>query len=1087
MEELNVRKRKLTSDSTEAEQSLPKVMRRMHDKLEIRDISRLEGIDKKEAALKLVQKRRRSATMDGDGKLKVAQSNLPWAPNQTQLKFPKESFSCLSKDDHKRYVAIVSNDLTSKPQFRFEHNKLEIQALDERLQGERGRFENLAFGSVKNWNKLPFNHQQSGARELLMKMESAKIEAVLGDLAFREIIDEMDWPRVCPNVDSSQKYRPVVEEVLQEGQWLRVLIPDVRRLCRYETSSNVIKERIREEPADKTIINNDEKMIQWALDRGIPYLMDGSTLRQLMSNRWPHRNQSFAHRVTVTRRVHAGSIQRLCVISKPVLASPLDILHVNRQFSKWSMKATIRDKFAPNSSKLKTSKKLQPHPNVTTIVPTTEPQPMEPEPTQNLVIQKNEPMDEIEVSNSITSQPSSSTSSQQPDLLGSILDSMESSIGHSVESDKSSTASVFASSLSEIKQENEPGFNREKRYMVMNFDQEGDHKILVRTRNHGVDQHGIQLCINIKNEFLPEIGSDKMFTEEELWNLITFLLKNPAAQEQCVLYIHPKNMHCIQMKRTSGNSYLSRCSEEAKNLLYSRTQRMCALMDTLEKLDVGEYLLYPQGSTMKILKQDIKSDIKEEEKDSMDQAEPVDQSIGDEQVFNKATLESQCVRAKPQLVNDVGRVWNGLNPHLPLAIMPKRKNENAEADGCEDGPAVKYAPIFTPKASMQGTWKIVPNELYIFTTEGIEHREKIAGFDMDGTLIKTKSGNVFGKNSDDWQLWDSAAVISELTKAHKSGFKLCIFTNQKGIQLGSVKPNEFKMKIQAICSRIGLPIQVFVSPGTANYRKPYAGMWERLEKLENGGVSVDRSRSIYVGDAAGRIRTTSRNKPDHSSADRLFALNVNVEFQTPEQYFLKKMDEEPYKLPDFNPSSIIEGGHSLFNPENTQIPPKDKSQEVIVLVGSPASGKSTLAASLAKKHKNYAIVNQDELKTWQACVKSTKQHLDDGRSVIVDNTNRDAETRHRYVELAKSLSIPCRCFVIQSTQNQSAHINTFRHIVNSDEQHKKVSDNVIRMFYGAYKPPTSNEGFDEIVKVNFVPNFADENHKRIFLMHLLEK
>lgn len=26
-------------------------------------------------------------------------------------------------------------------------------------------------------------------------------------------------------------------------------------------------------------------------------------------------------------------------------------------------------------------------------------------------------------------------------------------------------------------------------------------------------------------------------------------------------------------------------------------------------------------------------------------------------------------------------------------IMPKRKNENAEADGCEDGPAVKYGKL----------------------------------------------------------------------------------------------------------------------------------------------------------------------------------------------------------------------------------------------------------------------------------------------------------------------------------------------------------------------------------------------------------
>lgn len=71
------------------------------------------------------------------------------------------------------------------------------------------------------------------------------------------------------------------------------------------------------------------------------------------------------------------------------------------------MKATIRDKFAPNSSKLKTSKKLQPHPkdeHVTTTAPKVEPQPMEPEPTHHLVIPKNEPMEGNEMSNNVTSQ-----------------------------------------------------------------------------------------------------------------------------------------------------------------------------------------------------------------------------------------------------------------------------------------------------------------------------------------------------------------------------------------------------------------------------------------------------------------------------------------------------------------------------------------------------------------------------------------------------------------------------------------------------------------------------------------------------------
>lgn len=38
----------------------------------------------------------------------------------------------------------------------------------------------------------------------------------------------------------------------------------------------------------------------------------------------------------------------------------------------------------------------------------------------------------------------------------------------------------------------------------------------------------------------------------------------------------------------------------------------------------------------------------------------------------------------------------------------------------------------------------------------------IAGFDMDGTLISTKSGAKFPKNADDWQWWDKSVKILNL-------------------------------------------------------------------------------------------------------------------------------------------------------------------------------------------------------------------------------------------------------------------------------------------------------------------------------------
>ena len=44
-----------------------------------------------------------------------------------------------------------------------------------------------------------------------------------------------------------------------------------------------------------------------------------------------------------------------------------------------------------------------------------------------------------------------------------------------------------------------------------------------------------------------------------------------------------------------------------------------------------------------------------------------------------------------------------------------------------------------------------------------------------------------------------------------------------------------------------------------------------------------------------------RPKKDFSSADRHFAANVGVKFQTPEQFFLGQRDEEPFSKPEFDP------------------------------------------------------------------------------------------------------------------------------------------------------------------------------------------
>jgi len=78
---------------------------------------------------------------------------------------------------------------------------------------------------------------------------------------------------------------------------------------------------------------------------------------------------------------------------------------------------------------------------------------------------------------------------------------------------------------------------------------------------------------------------------------------------------------------------------------------------------------------------------------------------------------------------------------------------------------------------------------------------------MDGTLIKTKSGLVFPKDCNDWQLL-YPDVPGKLKQHHANGYKIVIFTNQAGLSTGKFKISDFKVKIEKIVQKMGVPIQV---------------------------------------------------------------------------------------------------------------------------------------------------------------------------------------------------------------------------------------------------------------------------------------
>uniref|UniRef100_A0A673KUD3 Bifunctional polynucleotide phosphatase/kinase-like n=1 Tax=Sinocyclocheilus rhinocerous TaxID=307959 RepID=A0A673KUD3_9TELE len=390
-----------------------------------------------------------------------------------------------------------------------------------------------------------------------------------------------------------------------------------------------------------------------------------------------------------------------------------------------------------------------------------------------------------------------------------------------------------------------------------------------------------------------------------------------------------------------------------------------------------------------------------------------------------------------------------------------------------DSPSVK-ATVPSSTCS-QSHWQQI-GSLLLFTAAGVPDSSKIAGFDIDGCIITTKSGKVFPTSPDDWRIL-FPEIQPRLASLLKKGYKVVFFTNQMGISRGKLRPEVFKSKVEDILQTLQLPIQVFASTAPGIYRKPVIGMWEHLCEKANGGVTVDVSQSFYVGDAAGRPANWApgKKKKDFSCSDRLFALNIGLQFHTPEEYFLGWKPAQ-FNLPELDPRKLDSKRH-LYDPPDASL--TSTKQEVIVAVGFPGSGKSTFFQTHIIP-QGYAYVNRDILGSWQQCVSACERALKEGRRVAVDNTNPDPESRKRYIDVSQSAGVPCRCFNFTASLEQAKHNNRFREMFPSAIKHVPVNDMVIHSYKKKFVAPSLSEGFSEILQINFVPSFSEKRSEFLF-------
>ena len=342
--------------------------------------------------------------------------------------------------------------------------------------------------------------------------------------------------------------------------------------------------------------------------------------------------------------------------------------------------------------------------------------------------------------------------------------------------------------------------------------------------------------------------------------------------------------------------------------------------------------------------------------------------------------------------------------------------------------------------------------------------KNVAAFDLDDTIIKTKSGKRFPKDHTDWQFFNDK-VQPTLTHLYKSGYLIMIISNKRGIAKGRMTVAQFESKLDTIHTALNkLPFICLYATGDDVYRKPRTGLWEKF-LLSRPTNPPDLTTSYYCGDAAGR-------STDFADTDYKFALNAHLPFKLPLQIFGSLTETAIKSLPvPPSPSSFLPTGNYdlTFLHDLTE-------QTVIILTGSQASGKSTISSFLIRE--GYEIVSQDKLKTVAKTKKVLKTYLAEGANVVVDNTNPTIANRKVWIDIAKEFVVPHIVSVhMTSDKLTTLHLNTYRNLYDTtkDPMKNRIPDVAIHSYFKRFEQPTKDEGFTHTFTLSFLLNAKKDN------------
>lgn len=287
-------------------------------------------------------------------------------------------------------------------------------------------------------------------------------------------------------------------------------------------------------------------------------------------------------------------------------------------------------------------------------------------------------------------------------------------------------------------------------------------------------------------------------------------------------------------------------------------------------------------------------------------------------------------------------------------------------------------------------WTIENDHRY-FIPDNIIISDKWAMFDLDETLITTRNGldpsrlqNTL-KSPDNW-IFLGFSIHNILLEYQERKYTIIIITNQTNINNRQFdRINQVKDKL------ISYGVNPVILIGTKDkYKKPNNNLAIKLMNLWD--IEKLNKKSFMVGDAAGNDAEYLPYR--WGSDDKDFANNLGVKFKYPNDIFYSNYN---YLL-GINKSSDDD---NIFEHDLNSKHFKKLNQNVIIMMGTIGSGKSTFASEFGELYSKYIVLESDKFSNLTVMFnKFKREHKDGNKYFVIDATNRNKEIRKKYIEYA---------------------------------------------------------------------------------------